>query len=186
MTTAKAISMLREKLGSTQEQFAKKLGVSLFSVSRYEGGRPPSRKIMKNLAGLAAEQNLDDIREFFERARRIDITSSYKNRASAGTGRHVPLSDLKAWSTRLRSIIDSTKDAMHQTNPDHRMAALMNARVTADFLRDDVQLYIGGEDPTHSSWGLQEDNERLKQEMHLLRAHVKAWEKRYFDPTKMK
>lgn len=186
MTTAKAIAMLRGKLGLTQEQFAKKLGISLFSVSRYEGGRPPNREIMKKLASLAEKENLEDISEFFQRARRIDITSSYKNRPSAGTGRHVPLGDLKVWSVRLSSIVDSIQEAMRQTNQEHKIAAMMNARVTADFLNDDIKLYIGGEDrpiiPVSELW---KDDEMLKQDRFLLRAYVKAWEKRYFpDATK--
>ena len=186
MTTAKAIAMLREKLGLTQEQFAKQLGVSLFSVSRYEGGRTPSRETMRKLALFAAERadklkiNLDDIREFFERARKIDIKSGYRKRPSAGTGRHVPLPDLRQWADRLVSISDCIADAMYEEGFDRKAAALMNAHVTADFLRNDIRLYIGGEDPMHSMSGLREHDQNRDRDKYLRRLYMKAWEKREF------
>lgn len=176
---AKAIAMLREKLGLTQDQFAKKLGVSPFSISRYESGRGPSRAVVMKLAAVAAEKRFESLEGFFQKSREADIEASYQKRASAGTGRHVPLDDLKLWSTRLRSIVDSTLEALRQTDPEFRAAAIFNAKVTADFLRDDIQLYIG-DDPTHSSTGLQEDDKRLKQDKYLLRSYVRAWEKREF------
>ena len=109
---------------------------------------------------------------------------SRNNLPPGETDRHIPLDALKVWSARLRSIVESLLDALHHTDPQFKIAAIMNAKVTADFLRDDIQGCIGEEDPTHSSGGLQEDNERLKQDKYLLRAYLKAWEKREFSDEK--
>ncbi len=183
ITMAKAIVRLREELGLTQLDFANQLKVSPFSISRYESGRPPSREIVRKLAALAAKAKLDSLREFFQSTRKIDIQASYKKRASAGTGRHVPLSDLQMWSARLREVTRSLVDALGATDPQLKRAAAMNAKVTADFLRSDIQLYIG-EDPTRSSQGLQLDNERIKLDKHVIRAWLKDWEEREFNETK--
>lgn len=176
MTTAKAIVSLREKLGLTQQQLAERLGVSSFSVSRYEGGRQPSREVMGKLARLAASQQVENIRGFFQHMREIDIESSFKNRASSGTGRHIPLSDLKTWSAFLRSIVENLETATQSfgSNPKLSAAAIANAHFTAGHLREDVELYIG-RGKLHSAAQLEEENKIIKEEEELIRQHSAAW-----------
>jgi transcriptional regulator with XRE-family HTH domain len=178
MTTANAIVILREKLGLTQQQLAEKLGVSPFSVNRYEGGREPSREIVRKLARLAQIAKLDSVSGFFQHTREIDIEASYKNRASSGTGRHVPLGDLKAWSAFLSQIKKDLDDAIgsFSSNRPRSSDAIENARWTADHLQDDIRLYVGP-DLYSSMQGLQEEKAIMEEEEELRRLHSAAWTK---------
>jgi transcriptional regulator with XRE-family HTH domain len=177
-TTAKAIMSLREKLGLTQQQFAERLGVSPFSVSRYEGGREPSREVIGKLSRLAAAAKLDSIHGFFQHKREIEIKESYKNLPSKGTGRHIPLGDLKTWSAFLRKITENLETAKRSfgSNPTLSAAAVDNAHFTAEHLRDDLELYIGR--GQYSSTILQEENKIIEEEEELIRLHSAAWRMR--------
>lgn len=53
-----AIQRIREAFGETQEQFAKRLGVSLTSIARYETNWPLGKSVQQQLAGLAKETNM--------------------------------------------------------------------------------------------------------------------------------
>jgi transcriptional regulator with XRE-family HTH domain len=55
---ARAVRMLRERLGLTQAQFAKKLGKHTTTVVRYETSRPPTGPILLALADLAREARI--------------------------------------------------------------------------------------------------------------------------------
>jgi len=51
------IRFLRSKLGLTQEELARKLGISRFTVNRWEKGRTPSRRLARKLANFLKEES---------------------------------------------------------------------------------------------------------------------------------
>ena len=54
----KQIKDIRQKLGLTQEEFAKKLGVTAVTISKYENGvTKPTEKKMALIEGLLNNQN---------------------------------------------------------------------------------------------------------------------------------
>ena len=61
------VKAMRRKLGLTQEQFAKALGVTLRAASGYETGslRPPGERAIRNLYLFAVENKQDDFARAF-------------------------------------------------------------------------------------------------------------------------
>jgi transcriptional regulator with XRE-family HTH domain len=104
MTTQKAIATLREKMGLTQSEFAGKLGVTITSVSRYENGREPSAQILKKLAAAAEAAQLIHLRDFFISNWRAGIVARIEKLPSSGTGRHIPLDEMKRWAGMARHL----------------------------------------------------------------------------------
>lgn len=61
-----AVLELRTKLGCSQDEFAKRIGVTTRSVSRYETGSHPSSNVLAVLIRLARDLGRLDLAEVFE------------------------------------------------------------------------------------------------------------------------
>jgi transcriptional regulator with XRE-family HTH domain len=66
--SASAVKQIREKLGDTQEAFARRLGTTLRSITRYESNRIPTPEVMSRLIFLAADNKLLEEAEVLQRA----------------------------------------------------------------------------------------------------------------------
>ena len=53
-----AVRKLRKELGESQQQFAYRMKTAIRTVARYETVRPPKGKVLRQLAVMAAENNL--------------------------------------------------------------------------------------------------------------------------------
>ena len=147
MRTAEAITTLREKIGS-QRSLAQKLGVTITSVSRYENGRQPTRKVLRTLAEIADTAGLGHLGEIFQAEYRASVVGRIESLRSTGTERPVPLDDLKRWSSDLQNLQLSIRDmqrAVREGNPQLFNAAYHNASVIGDVVRGDIDIYIGKE-----------------------------------------
>lgn len=56
-----AIRELRLAIGDSQQAFATRLGLSISSIAKFEGGRVPSAKILKKLVALAGEYSPEKV-----------------------------------------------------------------------------------------------------------------------------
>ena len=65
MTVQDALRELRHEMGLSQESFARKLGTTLRTVSRFERETPPRGKRLVELAVLATEADRLDLRLVF-------------------------------------------------------------------------------------------------------------------------
>jgi transcriptional regulator with XRE-family HTH domain len=63
-----AVRSLRRALKETRAEFADRLGVSLRSVARFEGDRPPRGEVVGRLIALSAANGRRDLERIFERA----------------------------------------------------------------------------------------------------------------------
>jgi transcriptional regulator with XRE-family HTH domain len=111
VSTAEAIHRLRKKLGLRQPEFARRLGVTVTSVSRYENGAEPSTAVLTRLMQLCGSPlsskfspEMASLRSLFEAKRRSDIVSALENLASRGTNRGVSVTDLRLLQAGLRLI----------------------------------------------------------------------------------
>lgn len=96
-----------------------------------------------------------------------------------------PRSDLERWSDRLVTIVEDIRFAMDQrNNSELKTNALMNALVTADFLRNEIRRGLAREDPMHSSSGFLQHVKWREEDKPLLRAYVQAWLQREFGERK--
>ena len=97
----------------------------------------------------------------------------------------LPAEELSNWSSQLRLIvqdIDAVISRRGVTWDEDAKAAMLDARATADVLRDGIIKLIGEEDPMLSSSGLLEDNRRIEVHRRILLDYLRAWRKQYF-PT---
>jgi transcriptional regulator with XRE-family HTH domain len=155
--TAKAIAALREKLGMSQQEFARELDVTVTSVSRYENGREPSREVLKKLAARAeAIAGADHLQDLFESKWRASVVNSIEKLPSAGTQRRVPLEDLKDWSavqrlicTRLSNVADDLRAG--KVTAAAAAAFLHSIANLAEGIDGDFQTYITGAVPKRKS-----------------------------------
>jgi transcriptional regulator with XRE-family HTH domain len=139
-STAKAIVLLRQQMGLSQAQLAALLSVTPGSVTRYENGAAPRREVIRKLAGLGALAQIDSVVSLFLQQRRVDVEASYKGRQSSGTGRHVPVRDLRIWHAHLGAILDR----LNKGDRD----SIADAQHRADWLKRDLEIYIGR--PSHT------------------------------------
>ncbi|MCS6954267.1 MAG: helix-turn-helix transcriptional regulator [Bryobacterales bacterium] len=65
---ARAVKLLRSRLGVSQQAFAKMLGLSLRAIANYEAGRAPTLKSLISLAHLARLYHYHDLEEIFTEA----------------------------------------------------------------------------------------------------------------------
>jgi transcriptional regulator with XRE-family HTH domain len=74
---AESIKALREYFGETQKEFARRLGVTIGSVARYETNAPPSARVLRKLRDLAIAVGQQKFQRMFggfvESARDRDI-----------------------------------------------------------------------------------------------------------------
>lgn len=122
MTTARAIEALRRQTGLSQADFAAKLETTITTISRWENSKvEPSREALKKLAAIAAEAGQDSLRDFFEAQLRASIAARISRLPSAGTGRHIPVADLKRWSDQQRVLsflLKGLAEVLRKANPD--------------------------------------------------------------------
>ena len=155
---AKAVEMLRRKLGDSQRAFAKRVETTVTTVSRYENGRiEPSEQALRKLATIAESAGLKDLQDFFENQRKLGIIARVESLPSAGTQRRVSLDDLKRWQAvphfaaqELRGLQQGYWDMLkHPLDPaeekrlgqiNHLFSALIN-NVLLDLSRQ-IEPYI--------------------------------------------
>lgn len=168
MTTAKAVSELRESMGVTQRDFAEKLGTTIETVSRWENGRrEPTREAIEKLATLAHSAGIRHLRNFFLSQEVAGIVSRVKGLKTPGSERHIALKELKYWSAYLHETHAPILKilALDATIADRRSAhklALDYLRAAAhvmEYVRDRIELYV---DEDYSSGRMQEDQEILR------------------------
>lgn len=152
MTSAKAIAVLREKLGISQRELAERLGVTITQVSRYENGHSePSRQVLKKLEQLAQGAGISHLKDFFGSQWRAMLVSRIEGLRSAGTERPIQLQELKTWATYLRGlaeylkIIEQRWDAGTLDKEDRRY--LGKVRRIAEAMEQDFQVYVEGRVP---------------------------------------
>jgi putative transcriptional regulator len=105
VTISKAIQVVREQLGMTQEEFAAVVGTTVTTTSRHETGKSsPSQKTLKKLASIAHEAGIEHLGNYFEAARHALITARAQKSISPRAERHIPFDDLQRWKVRGRDI----------------------------------------------------------------------------------
>jgi transcriptional regulator with XRE-family HTH domain len=104
MSTAKAIRCLREKLGLNQRQFAKLLGVTPYSISRYENGREPASHLLAKLTDVAKESGAEHLHDLFQAKRRSDIAVQVENLSSSGSARRIPVWEVNYLANALEIL----------------------------------------------------------------------------------
>ena len=110
MTTAKAVSELRESMGVTQRDFAEKLGTTIETVSRWENGRrEPTREAIEKLATLAHSAGIRHLRNFFLSQEVAGIVSRVKGLKTPGSERQRAGGD----GRRLSVPEDPCEDSQH-------------------------------------------------------------------------
>jgi transcriptional regulator with XRE-family HTH domain len=62
---AESIKALREHFGETQEEFARRLEVTIGSVARYETNAPPSARVLRKLKDLATASGQPRLQRMF-------------------------------------------------------------------------------------------------------------------------
>jgi transcriptional regulator with XRE-family HTH domain len=84
---AEAIRQIRTETGETQEKFAKRLGVSVFTIAKYETGvHQPKASIVTKLALQAQSAGLPDLAVLFEKAFREKREKADRVRALRARG----------------------------------------------------------------------------------------------------
>lgn len=68
MNTSTAVRELREALGETQQEFGTRFGSVVRTISRWESSRPPSGKVLADMALLSARCGRLDLATVFDRA----------------------------------------------------------------------------------------------------------------------
>jgi transcriptional regulator with XRE-family HTH domain len=95
VTTAQAITQLREKMRLPQVQFAAKVGVTVTTISRYENGaHEPKAEVLRRLAELSQETGAAHLHDFFQTMHRSGIIYNVERLSSAGVARKVSVDDL--------------------------------------------------------------------------------------------
>jgi transcriptional regulator with XRE-family HTH domain len=111
--TGKAIEALRSKLGDSQYVFAKRLGTTVTTISRYENGHiEPSEEVLLKLAALAESAGEAHLRDTFESQRRAGIVARVESLPSPGTQRRVSLDDLKYIAAVARNVHDDLENTL--------------------------------------------------------------------------
>jgi transcriptional regulator with XRE-family HTH domain len=141
-----AIATLRQKIGITQLEFAKRLGVTLTTISRYENGREPARHALTKLASLAEANRIDYLRDIFVAKRRGGIISRVERLPSAGSARPVEVLDLEQWMKGLNDATAASKKFLTAVlkgpvTREFTEAFVRNNLVTIESVRDDMELY---------------------------------------------
>jgi transcriptional regulator with XRE-family HTH domain len=80
-----AVRKLRKELGESQQQFAYRMKTAIRTVARYETVRPPKGKVLRQLAVMAAENNLPHLANVFHGAlnQELGVPSAEKVRINA-------------------------------------------------------------------------------------------------------
>ena len=167
MDTKAAILSLRKRLGITQDEFAKRLGLTVTSVSRYENGSRPSDDVLQKLAGVASEENLQGLAETFTSIRKSSIAERVRNLPASGAQRPVSLRELKYWSACLHEMSTTVLKIASATSQwkDRRRAeeelrdAVRGAAQVMGSVRDRVELWV---DEPYSGARIEEDREILR------------------------
>ena len=63
---AHTVRQLRQSVGETQEQFARRLDASVVTIARYETNFRPRKSMLRRLADLARDRGLADMTAVFE------------------------------------------------------------------------------------------------------------------------
>lgn len=149
VTTAKAIEALRKKLGDSQKIFAKRLGTTITTISRYENGRiEPSEGVLDNLATLAREASQDHLAVFFQGQRRASIVTRVGKLPSPGTQRRVSQDDLKYTAAVARYVAKEIKTLggriMEDAPPkaDLYISAITNALYYLERQNEEIEVHI--------------------------------------------
>jgi transcriptional regulator with XRE-family HTH domain len=104
VNTAQAILRLRHKLAFTQKQLADALHVTVVTVSRYENGREPKAKTLRQLADLAEKAQASPLRDIFAAKWQLVVASRIENLPSPGAERRIPKFWLELWMHRQETI----------------------------------------------------------------------------------
>ena len=105
--------MLRSRLGDSQSRFAKKLGTTITTISRYENARIGiAEEMLMKMAELAKVAALTDLKNFFESQRNLAITARVESLPSAGAQRRVSLKDLQRWHGMAAVVEEKVSEAM--------------------------------------------------------------------------
>jgi transcriptional regulator with XRE-family HTH domain len=130
VTTAEAIAKLRSKIGLTQLEFSEKLGVTITSISRYENGREPNRKVLQALAVMAESAGLDYLRDIFSAKRQADIVARVERLPSTGTARRIPFNELGRW----RAMADFIAERLIKVRSEY-VEIIQRQKLSSDDLR---------------------------------------------------
>jgi transcriptional regulator with XRE-family HTH domain len=76
---SEAVRKLRSSFNLTQDEFARKLGVAVVSVARWETSRPPRGKSAKVLEDLAASLSLSECVAVFQKAQRGEYPAATRS-----------------------------------------------------------------------------------------------------------
>ena len=117
--TGKAIEALRSKLGDSQSAFARRLGTTVTTISRYENGHiQPSEEALLKLAAIAESTGETHLRDTFESQRRAGIVARVESLPSPGTQRRVSLDDLKYIAAVARRVHDDLEQTLFRVWKD--------------------------------------------------------------------
>src|SRR4051794_31752254 len=114
MSTAEAVRSLRASLHMTQVEFARYVGLTVDSISRYErGSNQPVSKVLIRFSKLAAEAGDENLRDLFLAQRRCKLARQVarlrgKQMSAAGMARPVAAGDLQQASDALRFLASET------------------------------------------------------------------------------
>ena len=159
MSTAEAVSRLREKLGQNQKEFAETLGVTITTISRYENGREPTSSVLEKLASLSDKAGVAYLRDLFAAKRRSDIANRVENLSSAGSARRVSAWELEALRRGLH-VLELSRNVVSQYVPKdiqgYNVVAIMTE--TLERMQEIVEPYVDfGETPIDTPYNVSAD-----------------------------
>jgi transcriptional regulator with XRE-family HTH domain len=145
MSTSEAIVRLRKKLGLNQGEFAKLLGVTNVSISRYEHGQEPASKLLEKLAEVAEQAGATHLYNLFRAKRSSDVMGRQETLSSAGEARRVELWELQYLAETLEILAseDSVKIATRVANILGSLSADEDVKRMADLLPKHAEMLTG-------------------------------------------
>ncbi len=122
-----AVRRLRSECGESQEQFARRLGVGVRTITRYESDKPPSEALLLKLWRLAKDKHLDTVADALTQAvpDSVAVFLSDPTFIREWTHRfHPATGEMLSEALRLRGITDEERHllraALAKLRSDHR------------------------------------------------------------------
>jgi transcriptional regulator with XRE-family HTH domain len=162
MDASEAALNLRQRLGLSRDEFARRAGVSAKMIQRIEGGQQPTTRVLMTLANVARDAGFQPIADLFMATRRANMSARVEAVSETERVRRVALGDLKYWSAHLHETRQSILKLLTQDSSDRRVdrgflvESLRNAAHVMDHIRDEIEIPIAEE---YSGKRMEEDEQ---------------------------
>jgi transcriptional regulator with XRE-family HTH domain len=124
---SRAVRQLRQALGESQEQFARRLKTAVRTIARYEGERPPTGLVLARLKQLADTHDLPELAKAFQQAIENQLGDEYIHQL--GESYVISLSKPEEIAP-VRALVESLR------NPVYQQIAAKATRVLAPLIEE--------------------------------------------------